>query len=80
MGGFYIFTGHSINEPGHRQVLLPRQAIVGALILQPSQTRQKRRIANNLPTASVLTHIGQTPLSVDDQGSHGSDWEGLVDC
>ena len=43
------------------------------------QTRQKLWITNNLPAASVFTHIRQTPIGIDNQGGHGDNWRRLVD-
>ena len=54
-------------------------AISAVLSLQLLQTRQELWITNNLPAASVFTHVSQMPIGIDDQGGHGGDWRRLVD-
>ena len=43
------------------------------------QTAQELKITNNLTTAPVLPHVGQTPIGIDDEGGHGGDWRQIVD-
>ena len=47
--------------------------------MQLLQARQELWITNNLPAASVFTHVCQMPIGIDDQGCHGGDWRRLVD-
>ena len=47
--------------------------------MQLTQTSQELKITNNLTTAPVLPHVGQTPIGIDDQGGHGGDWRQIVD-
>ena len=47
--------------------------------MQLLQARQEVWIANNLPAASVFTHLCQMPIGIDDQGCHGGDWRRLGD-
>ena len=53
--------------------------IGGILPLQLLQTRQELWITNNLPAASVFTHVCQMPIGIDDQRGHGGNWRRLVD-
>ena len=54
-------------------------AVSAVLPLQLLQTRQELWITNNLPAASVFTHVGQMPIGIDDQRGHGGNWRRLVD-
>ncbi|NBV03783.1 MAG: FAD-dependent oxidoreductase [Acidimicrobiia bacterium] len=54
-------------------------AVSAVLPLQLLKTRQELWITNNLPAASVFTHVGQMPIGIDDQRGHGGNWRRLVD-
>ena len=62
------------------QLQLPIAIAISAVLpLQLLQTRQELWITNNLPAASVFTHVGQMPIGIDDQRGHGGNWRRLVD-
>ena len=53
------------------QIAIAVSAVGG---LQLLQTCQQLWIANNLPSATILAHVSQMPIGIDDKGSHGGDW------
>ena len=58
------------------QTVISISAILPLQLLQPFQ---ELWVTNNLPAASVVTHVSQMPIGINDQGGHGGDWRQFVD-